>query len=207
MTDTPDDTPADDAPPAAAPARAARGGRGLAVLAVVALVLAVAAGALALGQTGEIDDLRAEQDDRRDVARVASEFAEAYMTFDFEDTDATVTAIADLVTEDFAAAFEDAREPLRASFAELQTSTTAEVQEVFVGEIDGDSARVFVVLDIDLVSPVVGDRDFEDFTILADLVQVDGDWLVDSQTYGPQPDIAGGDPAATTTTTAAVPAP
>jgi Mce-associated membrane protein len=206
MTATPpDDTPQPpDAAPPGGPAPAPRG-RALPVLAVVALVVAVAAAALALGQRGEVDDLRDERDDRREVARVAGDFAEAYMTFDFEDTDKTAEAIADLVTEDFAAAFERAREPLRASFAELQTSTTAEVQEVFVGDIEDGKARALVILDIDLTSTVVGDQGFEDFTILTDLEEIDGRWRVDSQTYGPQPDLTGG--ATSTTAPAAAPAP
>ena len=205
MSDTPDAT---DTPAEPAAATAGQRGRGLVVAAVVALVVAVAAAVVALGQRGEVDDLEEERDDRQEVARVASQFAEAYMTFDFEDTDKTAEAIADLVTEDFAAAFERAREPLRASFAELQTSTRAEVKEVFVGDVDDDKARVLVILDIDLTSSVVGDQGFKDFTILTDLLKVDGRWRVDQQTYGPQPDLTGGAttttaPVAATTTTAA----
>jgi hypothetical protein len=187
--------------PTAAPPR--KPGRGLLLLALGALVVAVAAAALAIGQSGEIDDLRTDRDDRRDVARVASSFAETYMTVDYDDVDATSTSLDDLVTEAFAAAFSERREPLRDSFAELETSTVATTDEVFVGDIEGDSARAFVILDIELTSTATGPQQLEDFSIVVDLLKVDGEWRVDRQRAAPQPDVGG---AASTTTPTTAPA-
>jgi hypothetical protein len=192
-------TDSTDTPPPAEPAPARRRGRGLLVVAVLALVVAVAAAALAIGQTGEIDDLRAERDDRREVARVAAAFGEAYLTFDYQDADATVDAIRDYVTEAFASAFADRREPLRDSFETLQTSTVATADEVFVGDVEGDEARALVILDVDLSSAAIGQQELVGFSIIVDLVEEDGGWRVDRQRYAPQPDIAGGAPTATTT--------
>jgi hypothetical protein len=203
-TDAPTDPPAEAGDPSSAPPR--RQGRVLLIVAVVALVVAVAAAALALGQAGEVDDLRSERDDRRAVARVASEFAAAYMTFDFQDADATGDAIQDLVTDAFAKAFSERREPLRESFEALQTSTVASTDEVFVGDIEGDRARAFVILDVELSSTAIGQQDLEDFSIIVDLVKVDGDWRVDRQRFAPQPDISGGAGAAGSTTSSTAPA-
>ena len=210
MTDTADAAPTEPTDPSAdaggpAAASSKRPGRGLLVLAVVALVVAVGAAALAFGQAGEIDDLRDERDDRREVARVSSEFAAAYMTFDFEDADATAAAIEGLVTEAFAAAFSERREPLRESFEALETSTLATTDEVFVGDIEGDRARALVVLDIELSSTAIGQQDLEDFSIVVDLRRIDGDWRVDRQRFAPQPDVSGGAGAATSTTATTAP--
>jgi Mce-associated membrane protein len=203
-TDAPDDPSAQvGAPPPDGPRRQ---GRALLIVAIVALVVAVAAAALALGQGGEIDDLRSERDDRREVAQVASSFAAAYMTFDFQDADATATAIEGLVTDAFAKAFSERREPLRESFEALETSTLATTDEVFVGDIEGDRARALVILDIELSSTAIGQQDLEDFSIVVDLVKVDGDWRVDRQRFAPQPDISGGAGAATSTTSSTAPA-
>ena len=189
MSDVEPATPAESPAPAAAPPR--KPGRGLLLLAIGALVVAVAAAALALGQSGEIDDLRTERDDRRDVARVASTFAATYMTVDYEDVDSTSAELEDLVTEAFASAFSERREPLRESFAALETSTVATTDEVFVGDIEGDSARALVILDIELTSTATGPQQLEDFSIVVDLLKVDGDWRVDRQRFAPQPDLGG----------------
>ena len=196
-TETAPPTPAEPAAPASR-----RPGRGLLILALGALVVAVAAAALALGQSGEIDDLRAERDDRREVARVASSFASTYMTVDFEDVDSTSADLEGLITEAFAAAFSERREPLRDSFAALETSTVATTKEVYVGDIEGDQAVALVVLDVELSSTATGDRTIEDLSILLDLLQVDGEWRVDRQRPGPQPDLGGDDVGATPSTTA-----
>ena len=160
----------------------------------------MAAAALALGQSGEIDDLRADRDDRRDVARVASTFAATYMTVDYEDVDSTSAELEDLVTEAFATAFSERREPLRESFAALETSTVATTDEVFVGDIEGDTARALVILDIELSSTAIGPQQLEDFSIVVDLLKVDGEWRVDRQRFAPQPDLGGAGATPTTTT-------
>ncbi len=136
-----DDAEAPSAAPEAGPGRA-RMGRGLLVLAIGALVVAVGAAALALGQSGEVDDLRADRDDRREVALVASEFGRAYLSYDFDDVDASSDAVVALATDDFAERFEATSAPgIEELFASMETSTVATTDEVFVGDIEGDRAR------------------------------------------------------------------
>ncbi len=200
------DAAADATPEPAPTTTPARRGRWMLVLAVVALVVAVGAAALAIGQSGEIDDLRSDRDDRREIALVASQFAATYMTYDFEDVDATNDALDPLVTEAFAAAFSAQREPLRDSFAAIETSTVATTDEVFVGDVEGGRARALVVVDVELTSSASGTQELEDFSIVLDLVREGGRWRVDRQRPAPQPDVSGGT-AATTTTAPPAPAP
>jgi hypothetical protein len=185
-------TDVEPTPEPAAPPRARRASHwGLLVL--LALV-ALAAGAAALSKAGEADDLRDERADRREVARVAAAFGAAYLTYDFDDVEASSAAVTDLATEAFAESFAETSAPgIEELFATLQTSTVATTDEVFVGDVGDGRARALVVVDV-AASSTASEQQLSDLSFVLDLVELDGVWRVDAVAPAPQADI--GDPGA-----------
>ena len=184
--------------------------KGWPLVAGLAVVVAVLAGALALGRGGDVDDLTSAADARKEVARVAAAFGEAYLSYDFDDVDGGGKVVTALTTAEFAKAFEDTRAPgIEELFSNLKTSTKASTQEVFVGEVNDATARALVVVDVEASSTSSGDQLLSNLSFVLDLVHVDGEWKVDKVAPAPQPDIAdvGGTAPTTTTTTTAPPAP
>jgi hypothetical protein len=193
--------------PAAAPAGSTRWVVIAAVFALVAVVLAL----LWQSKAGDVDDLVRERNDlarepgeRRAVLQVAADFGEAYLSYDFDDVDASGDAVVALATEAFAEDFTATRAPgIEQLFADLETSTVATTKEVFVGEIGRRNARALVVVDVSASSTANGDQDLTNLTFVLDLVREGGEWRVDRVAPAPQPDI--GDPAGGTTTTTTAP--
>ena len=174
-------------------------------LLVLLALLALAAGAAALSKAGEADDLRDERADRREVARVAAAFGAAYLTYDFDDVEASSAAVTDLATEAFAESFAETSAPgIEELFATLQTSTVATTDEVFVGDVGDGRARALVVVDV-AASSTASEQQLSDLSFVLDLVELDGEWRVDAVAPAPQADI--GDPggAGAPTTTAPPP--
>lgn len=216
-TDDPDDTAATptggDAGDGVTSLRttADRSGRGLVVVAVVLLVALIAAAGVAFTQMQRVDDLESELDARSDVAAAAARFGEAYLSYDFDDPEGSGEQVVALATPDFGEEFSSDRVPgIAELFANLQTTTEAETQEVFVADVSGDTARAFVVTDIEAISTASGSQKLTNLAFVLDLVRLDGEWLVDAVNPAPQPDLAGDeataptDPNASTTTTAPV---
>ncbi len=163
----------------------------------------VVAGALAIGKGGDVARLEDERDARRQVAAAAATFGEVYLTYDFDDVDASSDRVVELVTPDFAEDFADTRAPgIEELFANLETSTRATTTEVFVGDVTDDTARALVVVDVDASSGATGTQTLTDLTFVIDLERIDGEWLVANVAPAPQPDLEGGEEPASTTTTA-----
>jgi Mce-associated membrane protein len=173
--------------------------RRLAALGAVAVaVLVVGAVALAVTQGRDADDLRAERDERREVARVAAAFGEAYLSYDFEDVDASSERVLALTTAAFAEDFEATRAPgIEAVFADIETSTRATTTDVYVGDIGEQSARALVVVDVEAESAAAGVQSMRNLSFVVLLERHDGTWLVDAVEPPPSPDVDGG---STTTT-------
>lgn len=177
-----------------------------AVLAVLALGAVVAA----VLQAGDASDLRDERSDRREVQRVASAFGVAYLSYDFDDVDASSEAVRALATDAFAAGFEETSAPgIQELFASNQTRTTATVEEVFVGDVSDGRARALVIADVEASSSASGKQRLSGLAFVLDLVVEGGEWRVSAVVPAPRPEITGpgGEPTSTTTTTAEVPAP
>ena len=185
-TDAPGPEPESDAP-------ARPGGRGRWV--VVGLLVAAL---VAVGKSGDVSRLEDEQDARRQVAASAATFGEVYLTYDFDDVDASSGRVVELVTPEFAEDFADTRAPgIEELFANLETSTRATTTEVFVGDVTDDTARALVVVDVDASSAASGTQRLTDLTFVLDLERIDGAWLVANVAPAPQPDIDGDAPAST----------
>ena len=179
-------------------------GDGDATLAFVVATLALAAGAalavvVAVQQAGRADDLAAERDERREVATVAAAFGQAYLSYDFRDVAGSGDRVLELVTDAFAADFEQTRVPgIEAVFAEIETTTEATTKEVFVSDIGSGTARALVVVDVEAASTSAGSQSLRNLSFVVEMVREDGVWKVDSVEPPPAPDVSG--PGATTTT-------
>lgn len=180
---------------------------GLAAVAIVAVVVAVL-------QAGDASDLREERADRREVRRVAAAFGEAYLSYDFDDVDASSEAVRALSTDAFAAGFEETSAPgIQELFASNQTRTTASIGDVFVGDVEDGRARALVIADVEASSAASGSQRLTGLAFILDLVVEAGEWRVSAVVPAPRPEISGpgGAPTSTSTTTTAptaeVPAP
>lgn len=165
----------------------------LAALMIAALAVAVL---VALTQAGRASDLRAERAERREVTRVAAAFGEAYLSYDFQDVAASGDRVLALVTDRFAADFEQTRVPgIEAVFADIETTTTATTTEVFVSDIGDSTARAIVVVDVAAAS-AAGNQSLRGLSFVAALVRQGDEWRVDAVEPPPSPEVDG----ATTTT-------
>ena len=177
----------------------------------VLLALLVGALALALVQTSKAgdaadqrDELEATANDRQAATLVAAQFAEAFFTYDHADVEGSTARVFALVTDEYRRNFEEENVPgLEDLFGEVALVSSGIADEVYVGEIDGDTARALARVDID--TDVQGiQRTLADLTLSITLRRQGGEWRVDAVTIV-QAHPEGDDltvPTATTGTTA-----
>ncbi|MDE0805145.1 MAG: hypothetical protein OSA99_17705 [Acidimicrobiales bacterium] len=190
MTDDNDDNDDNDVSTGSLPDQEPRPRLMLLLIPLVALA-AVAATLAALGWN-EASDANAELEDAARARRVATEFGEAYLSFDTDDVDGATDRLLSLASEDFAAEFESTRAPsIEELFSAGDTVTTASVQDVFAGELDGDRTRALVVVDIDASGPE-GDQRLVGLSFVLEMVREDSAWLVDAVGPAPFPEVVGG---------------
>jgi hypothetical protein len=172
-------------------------------------LVALAAASVTLAAIGwnEASDANAELDDSSQARRAASEFGEAYLSFDTDDVDGATQRLLSLSTDAFADEFESTRAPsIEELFSAGDTVTRASVQDVFVDEVDDDRTRALVVVDIDASGPE-GEQRLVGLSFVLDMVRRDSRWLVDAVGPAPFPEVVGGDaqadpaPSPTTTST------
>lgn len=177
--------------------------RPLLVLLFAALVVG-AAGAVTLGHAREAADLRDERDEREEVRRLAGRFGEAYLSYDFQDVDASAARVLELVTEAFAADFEATRAPgIEAVFADIQTTTVARTTDVYVGDVGESSAQAYVVVDVEADNAASGPQTLRGLAFLVSIRREDGAWKVDGVAPPPAPAVDGGPTTTTATSSAA----
>ena len=109
----------------------------------------------------------------------------------------------------FAEEVDQVGDGLERLITEAELDATAEVTDIFVGEIDRGAVEVVVVYDRQLAS-AAGARDETDRYMQLALLRVDGEWLVDNVIDIATAGAAGANPAAPaapdgTTTTSGVP--
>lgn len=150
---------------------------------VVALAL-IALGALvtAVALWSSRSDLRREADQRDEVASVAGRFAEVLLSYDHQDLDASVDAVRELATADFADEYSGAFDAgLGGQIETLEATSTARIREVFVASFTGDTTRAVVIADSDIVS-AAGSRATVGTYLDITLIRLDGRWQVDDVT-------------------------
>lgn len=198
MTDTdPLDEPA-SAPPPRQPTF---------VLAVtLAVLFGLAAAALAvLLATGAADD-----DELDDLRSRAGQFAEALVTYDFEDPDRHRERVLGFATGSFREEYEDAFDQgLAQIISEVEAVSQGFVKDVYLSQVDEGQAQAVVVVDIEH-DGAGGPRTLYDIYFRLTLVEVEGEWKVDQVTdlnFGTDPAPGGTDAPtdATESTTTSVP--
>jgi hypothetical protein len=170
--------------------------------AVATALVLVALAVVAVGQSGRVSDLKAEARDRKAAERVAGEFAETLFTFDSSSPTANLDRLKDLATDAYKPKVDDARQTALAGSTQggSQASMTARVIDVYVTELDGDTAHA--------VTRAQWLLNAEDQTLTLDLyLQLDvklqdGRWKVDTVNAIAAKQPAGSVPGGTTSTTA-----
>jgi hypothetical protein len=169
---------------------AARRWKAVAAAAVVCALAIGIATVIALLQSGRVDDLEAERDDARSVREVAAAFGEAYLSYDSSDVDASSAAVLALASEAFAVDFSETRVPgIEQLFADIDTTTVASTSAVYLGDVGDGRATALVVVDVDATSDATGPQTLHDLSFVLELIEVDGDWKVDSVAPAPTPDV------------------
>ncbi len=144
---------------------------------VVAIMVAAALGilavvALTVGNGGDNSD--------QEAARLAAgRFSEKFLTFRHDGLDQWKSDVLALSTGGFSNEVDKVEEGLRRLIDQAQLDATAQVTDIFMGEIDKGSVSAVVVYDRDL-SGSSGSRTETDRYMQLSLLSVDGEWLVDN---------------------------
>lgn len=124
------------------------------------------------------DDVRAEQQERVDVVRVAQQFMVQFNTYQSDDMDAYKTSVNRLLSTKAKAAFKQAIDDSAQLVQASKLQSKGELLASGVASQDQDSATVLVVADATATSSV--DTRARHFRWQVSLVKVHGNWLVDN---------------------------
>lgn len=149
-------------------------------LAVMATVLFVTTVVLAVIAASVYNTLQHERDDRDDVRRAASRFAARLLTFDYRDPDDLQRAVKAMSTARFAREYDRAFPGLEELITAGETTSEGAVSDVYVGDVDDDSATVIAV--VETTTDGRAGRRTGDFYMELDMAKSDGDWKVDGFT-------------------------
>jgi hypothetical protein len=191
-----DDEPASDSPK----------GRPWRGVAIVLAVLVVLTAALAGVEWRKASDSSAKESTRHDVETVAGGFAEALLSYDYNDLTGARDRVVDLATDNFAQQYTAGfSSGLGNQITSLQATAKATVRAVYVSDVNGDNAKAVVAADTEVHSSSSTQRHLGQYLDLA-LVHQGGKWRVDTVTYlGSLDDQTSPAPGSTTTTTTTVP--
>ncbi|MEZ5151634.1 hypothetical protein ACFWDA_17960 [Rhodococcus zopfii] len=116
---------------------------------------------------------------RTDALDSAREYAITLGTYDFQSFDASLAAVTEISTDEFAAKYNSVAGELRSLVENGQGSSVARADHAAVETVDGDRATVLVFLDQDVKNVAVPDGRTDATRFLITLVR-DGDrWLLD----------------------------
>jgi hypothetical protein len=172
--------------------------RALAVLTIVSFVGAIAMAVVAARLASQLDEERSE---RQAATRVASRFAEVFLTYDYEHLDRTKRAVLALSTGKFRRVYEQSVGALDPLFQTTRSRASVVVKDVFTGQIESATVSVVVVAD-QAVEGISGTKRRLDAWLQLDLVKVGSRWRVDgvsSLNFGGSPGTPSPDVAPTTT--------
>ncbi len=148
---------------------------------IIVLAVLVAGGAFVLWRQNQ--DYRAEQDDRREAAEVASEFTTAVLSYDFRDLQGSLDRVLAVSTRDWGRQYEDAWfQDQQQIVEELRARGQIDVVEVMEGDQTNGVLPVTVTFNANIRS-TIGTRQLNGSYLRLDLTKVDGEWRVDDMTY------------------------
>ena len=158
--------------------------------------------AVAVLQTIRVADRDEQLDERRAVA-------EAILSYDYNDTEASLARLQQHIGGDFEEFYVEIFRTVQVPMiSQLEAVATAVVNDIYVTDVDGDTAKAVVLVD-QSVQSTAGLRTLTGTFLQMELTKRDGRWIVEeiplrisssNETLTGDP-IAPEDPAATTTTT------
>lgn len=169
-------------------------------LAVLFALVAAVLGVLLAGDAG--DDGGADE-----VRTAAGRFAEVAFSYDYRDPDDNRRRVAELSTPGFEEDYSRAFAGLKDLVEQVESSSRASVNDVYVAEVDGSSALAVASVNLDLEGSA-GPRTIHDVYIRIEMQRLDGDWKVDDLAAITVPGATGGgqaEPDAGASTTTAAP--
>jgi hypothetical protein len=119
------------------------------VLAALALLLAAACVVVAIWPTAVPGESRAEKADDRDLAvRVAAtDVTKAFLDVDYHEMDPRIAKVLSLSTGTFKHQYETAKVDLKSQAEQAKAVATGAVRSIGIGDIDNDTAVVYVAAD------------------------------------------------------------
>ncbi|MGH9274568.1 MAG: hypothetical protein ACRDZU_07970 [Acidimicrobiales bacterium] len=151
------------------------------VLAVLAAIVIVLLAVALVSQVGRGDDLQTELDERDAIAATAGGAAEALLTYDYEDIDGTLERIQAYTGGDFSDTFEEIFNTVQVPvITDLQAKATAEVQFVYVSDIDSEGVARAVVVVNQTVQSTAGTRRLSNAYVQMELVRRGDRWVIES---------------------------
>ena len=161
---------------------APRRGRGGWVLPAVLAVVAVVAVGIGGFQWRHAHDLGDRETVRTEVGRIAGLFGEALLSYDYNDLvtarDRVLAHATDRFGQEYTTAFTGG---LESAITKLQATSTATVRDVYLADVEHDTARAIVTLDSEVRSTAGTRRTVSSYLDMA-LVHQNGQWKVDSVT-------------------------
>lgn len=161
--------PAVDDPPSRTPLFVAAG------LAVAFFLTTVVLLVVSAQLKSDRDDVSGE---RQDVAVVSGQFVEAFVSFDYRDPQTQHDTVMSMSAPPFTDQFEQAFQQLQQLFQETQSSATATVKDVFIGEITPDGTASAIVVYDRVVESATASTPEVNVYVRLDLVKLNGQWRV-----------------------------
>lgn len=161
------------------PAPSPRGSRRLVAACIVLFVLSVALASLAAVLASRLES---ERDRRNDVEEVAGRFATALLTYNHDNLNEARERVLALSTGKFREEYEQAfAGGLDVLIRETKASSTGTVTDIFIGPVEGESAKAIVVANATTEGTTGTRRSVASYIQLV-LVHVGGQWRVDGVT-------------------------
>jgi Mce-associated membrane protein len=154
----------------------------VALVTLAGLVLVASVGAIVwLAQKDAASASPADDVDQRgELIGMAEQYFVEANTYDFTNVPDYKARVHPLMTEQNRKTFDSTMQQIAGGFAEIEAQAKGTVRQAAIETMDGDSALVMVTGDAEFDSTRVKRTYFPRWEIA--LIQVDGEWLVDSHT-------------------------
>ncbi len=176
--DADESLPADDQPSGAPPTAGSR--TAVIVASALAAVFFILAAVMTVVAAQASGDRRDADDARDDVAEVSGRLAEALLSYDHENLEATQAAVLALATGGFSTQVREDFPLIEETITSLQAQAVASVRGVYVGDVGDETASSVVVVDQVVTTNSGGERPQPTIYLQLDLVRLPAGWRVDS---------------------------
>lgn len=153
---------------------------GLYVLALVLACACVFGGVLVVQEHRDRQRAEAVQERYGDVLEAARAEMKAFLSFDYQDPQASIDAVTERATDKFAKEYAAGTEGMLTDLEEAKSVMDGDVVWAGVVDADADSATVIVATSGTVSNNLTENKPVaRDFRVKLDLVREDGEWLAD----------------------------